>query len=80
MSATAKKIRTEVASLNEAERAELAHFLIESLDHGSDEDAETAWDAELARRAKEIKSGRVSGEPARKVFSELRAKYSCSRL
>ncbi len=76
MSAAAEKIRTDVTSLNDVERAELAHFLIQSLDHGSDEDAETAWDAELARRAEEIKSGRASGESAEKVFSELRAKYS----
>ena len=76
MSITAEKIRTELTSLSDSERAELAHFLIHSLDQGSDEDAETAWDAELARRAEEIKSGRASGEPAEKVFSELRAKYS----
>jgi len=76
MSITAEKIRTELTSLSDGERAELAHFLIQSLDQGSDEDAETAWDAELACRAEEIKSGRASGEPAGKVFSELRAKYS----
>lgn len=76
MSVTAEKIRTELTSLNEIERAELAHFLIQSLDRGEDANAETAWDAELARRAEEIKSGRAIGEPAEKVFSELRAKHS----
>lgn len=76
MSATAEKIRTELASLNDSERAELAHFLIQSLTQGVDKDAEAAWDAELARRAEEIKSGRAKGEPAEKVFSELRAKHS----
>jgi putative addiction module component (TIGR02574 family) len=62
--------------LSESERAELAHFLIQSLEQGKDEDAEKAWDAELGRRAKEIKSGKAIGEPAEKVFSDLRAKYS----
>lgn len=76
MSVTAERIRTELTGLNDTERAELAHFLIQSLDPGWDEDAESAWDTELARRAEEIQSGRASGEPAQKVFSELRAKYS----
>ena len=76
MSATAEKIRSELAGLDEADRADLAHFLIQSLDEGSDPDAEAAWNAELARRAEEIRSGRARGEPAEKVFSELRAKHS----
>jgi putative addiction module component (TIGR02574 family) len=76
VSATAEKIRMELAGLDDADRAELARFLIQSLDEGSDPDAETAWDAELARRADEIRSGRASGEPAEKVFTELRAKHS----
>jgi putative addiction module component (TIGR02574 family) len=76
MSAAAEKIRTELASLSDTERAELAHFLIQSLDRGVDADAETAWDFELARRAEEITNGRAGGEPADKVFSELRAKHS----
>ena len=76
MSTTAEKIRTELAGLNAAERAELAHYLIQSLDSGTDADAEAAWDAELARRAEEIRSGRAVGIPAEQVFSELRAKYS----
>jgi putative addiction module component (TIGR02574 family) len=69
-------MRTELANLTETERADLARFLIQSLDAGSDNDAETAWDAELERRTSEIKSGRESGESADKVFSELRAKHS----
>jgi hypothetical protein len=54
----------------------LAHFLIQSLDPGADPDAEAAWDEELARRKEEIEHGRVVGEPAEKVFADLRAKYS----
>jgi putative addiction module component (TIGR02574 family) len=76
MSLTAEKMRTELATLTEAERADLARFLIESLDSGSDKDAEAAWEAELERRAGEIRNGRESGESAGKVFSELRAKHS----
>ena len=76
MSVTAEKIRTELAGLDAAERAELAHYLIQSLDSGTDADAEAAWDAVLARRAEEIRSGRAVGIPAERVISELRAKYS----
>ena len=76
MSAIAEKLRGELESLSETDRAELARFLIQSLDHGTDEDAEAAWDFELGRRAGEIRSGLAIGEPAGKVFSELRAKHS----
>ncbi len=76
MSVTAEKIKTQFSSLTSKERAELAHFLIVSLDTKVDEDAEAAWDAELARRAEEIRNGSAKGEPAEKVFAEIRAKYS----
>jgi putative addiction module component (TIGR02574 family) len=76
MGLTAEKMRMELTSLTEIERADLARFLIQSLDSGPDADAEVAWDAELERRGDEIESGSESGEPADKVFSELRAKYS----
>ena len=76
MTAIAEKIRIDLSSLNDAERAELAHYLIRSLDAETDADAESAWDVELERRAKEIRDGKASGEPAEKVFSDLRAKYS----
>lgn len=76
MTATAEKLRTELTRLSDSERGELALFLIQSLDQLPDEDAERAWDVELERRADEIKSGQSIGEPADKVFSELRAKYS----
>ncbi len=69
-------MRTELATLTEAERADLARFLIQSLDSGFDKDAEAAWDAELERRGGEIENERESGQSADKVFSELRAKHS----
>jgi putative addiction module component (TIGR02574 family) len=50
-----EKLKTELARLTPKERAEIASFLIRSLDDDVDPDAEAAWDAELARRAEEIK-------------------------
>lgn len=76
MDSIAERIRTELSSLSGTDRAELARFLIASLDEDADGDAEAAWEAELERRADEIKSGQANGEPAEKVFSELRAKHS----
>jgi putative addiction module component (TIGR02574 family) len=74
-------LKTELAGLPEQERAELAQFLINSLDgvgasEDADADVEAAWDAELARRADEIQQGTATGKPAEQVFAELREKYA----
>ena len=76
MTETAEKIKFELSRLSLQERAELAYFLIHSLDEEVNADAEAAWDAELAQRLEEIKSGKAVGEPADKVFAEIREKYS----
>jgi putative addiction module component (TIGR02574 family) len=76
MTETAEKLKSELSRLSLPERAELAHFLISSLEEEVDADAEAAWEAELAQRMAEIKSGKAVGEPADKVFAELREKYS----
>ena len=76
MSEMAEKIKSDLGQLCARERAELAHFLIQSLDDDVDVDGEAAWDRELARRSEEIDNGTAIGEPAEKVFAELRRKYS----
>jgi putative addiction module component (TIGR02574 family) len=76
MTAKAERLKAELAELAPEERAELARYLIESLDEQDEQGVEAAWDKELKRRAAEIDSGRVAGEPAEKVLRELRAKYS----
>jgi putative addiction module component (TIGR02574 family) len=68
MSETVERLKDELGRLSPQERAELADFLIRSLDEGADPDAEAAWDAELERRAAEIKAGNVVGLPADEVF------------
>jgi putative addiction module component (TIGR02574 family) len=72
MTAVAEALKTQLGALPIEDRAELASFLLASLDEGADPDAEAAWDAELARRAEEIRSGRAQGEPAEEVFARLR--------
>jgi len=75
MSETAERLKSELSQLLPKERAELAHFLLHSLDE-ADPDVEAAWDVELERRIQEIQSGDAVGEPVEKVFADLRKKYS----
>ena len=72
----AEKIRTEALLLSEAERAELAHSLILSLEADTDEDAETAWDAELGKRLQKIESGESKGRPVEDILREIKARHS----
>ncbi len=76
MTNTLERLKAELQTLSDQERAELAHFLLRSLDQQEDADAEAAWDAELTRRAADIEGGKVVGKPATQVFAELREKYS----
>jgi len=67
-----EKLKAQAMKLPEEERAELACFLIESLDAGADEGVDEAWAVEIRRRAKEMKSGEVQGRPAEEVLRDLR--------
>lgn len=51
------RLRSEALTLPEAERAELAHELVKSLDMPADVDAADAWDQEILRRLAEIDAG-----------------------
>ena len=53
-------------------RAALAGSLLDSLDQEVDEDAETAWHAEIDRRLRELDSGKVKPIP----WSEARRRIS----
>jgi len=76
MTPTLKKIRNQLIALPVADRAQLAHELILSLDEPKDTDAEKAWDAEIKKRVEEIKSGKANGRPAENILAEIRATYS----
>ncbi|MGH2583430.1 MAG: addiction module protein [Dehalococcoidia bacterium] len=76
MTEAAERMKAELSRLALQDRADLASFLIHSLDEDVDTDVESAWDAELARRLTDISSGAAVGTPAETVFAELRAKYS----
>lgn len=75
MSDDAERIKEKLGTLSVEERAELAEFLISSLDSG-DADFDDDLDAKLASRAKEIDGGLVQGKPADEVLSELWKKHA----
>ena len=51
------KLRNEALELTTAERAELAHDLVASLDGPADSSAAQAWDVEVLQRLDQIESG-----------------------
>lgn len=54
---TLDKLRTEVLTLPEHERADLAYALVKSLDEPADSDASTEWDKEILGRLRAIDAG-----------------------
>ncbi len=59
MSQTADELLKQSLSLGEFDRASLAGALIESLDVGTDEQANQAWDIEIQRRIQQLESHSV---------------------
>ena len=76
MSILLEEVARKVLNLPLEERAKLAHELIVSIDDAIDKEAEAAWDTEIERRVKEIKSGKAKGRAAEDILAEIRAKYS----
>lgn len=76
MTETAEKLKLELAQLSAQDRAELAYFLIHSLDDESDGDMESIWESELTQRMNSLENGTAVGESASQVIADLRAKYS----
>lgn len=72
MSDTLTELKQKAAELSDAERAELALSLIESLDGPADPDIEEAWRVEIERRIGQIDRGEVELIPGDEVFARLR--------
>ena len=70
------ELKQQLVTLSVEDRAELALFLIDSLDPVVDDDADVLWETELNRRADQIESRTVQGEPAEKVMERLWKKHS----
>lgn len=72
MSSTLAELKQKASELSEAERADLALSLIESLDGPADPDVEEAWRGEIERRIGQIDRGEVQLVPGDEVFAKLR--------
>jgi putative addiction module component (TIGR02574 family) len=64
----------EASELSEADRAELAGRLLETLHGEPDEDVEAAWAEEVERRIRQIDSGEVKTVPWEEVRAKLYAR------
>jgi putative addiction module component (TIGR02574 family) len=69
-----QRLRSEILALPEAERAELAHDLIQSLDAPRDNGVEDAWDREITRRIQEIDEGQAELIDRAEFRSKMQAK------
>ncbi len=76
MNPAVERLKSELTTLSVEQRAELAHFLIQTLDSEGEGDVDEAWENEVNRRLDLIESGTVQGIPADQVFARLKAKYS----
>ncbi|MDJ0728672.1 MAG: addiction module protein [Crocosphaera sp.] len=76
MTKTAEKLKQELSQLSKQDRAEIAYFLIHSLDEDGDDNITEAWDEELTQRLAEINEGTTKGESFDTVLLELKEKYS----
>ncbi|HET8775459.1 MAG TPA: addiction module protein [Thermoanaerobaculia bacterium] len=68
------EIYEEASSLPEADRAELAGRLLESLHGEPEEGVEAAWAEEIERRIRQIDSGEVKTIPWEEVRAKLYAR------
>ena len=59
MTRDAREILQKALALSDKERADVAGNLIASLDKNLDPDADALWQAEVARRWDEVRSGRA---------------------
>jgi putative addiction module component (TIGR02574 family) len=66
------ELKEKAAQLSEAERAELALALIESLDGPAETDVDEAWRVEIERRLAQVDRGEVQLIPGDEVFERLR--------
>lgn len=71
---TVAQIKSHLGNLSQEDRAELAYFLLTSLEP-EEPGAAAAWDDEIARRAAEVRAGMAQGVPAETVFAELLERY-----
>lgn len=76
MTKSIKEVRENALALSSAERSSLIHDLILSLEEETSYDLAPEYEAEIKRRVKSVKKGKVKGSSAESVFAEIEKKYS----
>ena len=76
MSPTLVELQTQAKQLGAEERAQLASFLLETLEPTDSGDVTQAWEIEIKARWAEIERGDVQLIPASEVFADIRRKLS----
>ena len=74
MTQRTRELLQQALALTEEERAELAGFLMESLDSAVDGDAESAWQTEIAQRLADLDSGKARTIGWQELESQLTAR------
>jgi putative addiction module component (TIGR02574 family) len=76
MSPILAELQAQAKQLGSEERAQLASFLLETLEPSDSGDVSQAWEAEIKTRWAEIERGDVKLIPATEVFADIRRKLS----
>lgn len=71
MTPTLQELKDATAGLPAGERAELAQFLLNSLDDQDEEGVRVEWLALAGRRMADVRAGKVVGVPAEEVLKNL---------
>lgn len=75
MSSKLAEIQTQAKQLGSEERAQLASFLLETLEPSDSGDVSQAWEVEIKARWAEIEQGEVQLIPTTEVFADIRRKF-----
>jgi putative addiction module component (TIGR02574 family) len=74
MTSSLKDVEKKALELSSHDRAVLIHQLLQSLDkENEEENVDESWSEELKRRYDLYKKGKISEEPADKVFQDAKA-------
>ena len=70
MSPSLEKLKTTLSGLSTTERAELAHYLLHTLEP-EEKDANAEWLALAEQRMAQVRAGEIVGIPAEEVLKNL---------
>lgn len=76
MSSTLIEIEQQAVRLSQEQRAQLALFLIQSLESTNDGDVADAWRVEAEARLEQIERGESLPIPGDEVFTKIRRRFA----